>query len=76
MPDLRNPARRLPMAEQPKRAKPSMAGRRSRMSIRPGADRHSEDAPKMVDFRDPARIVLTAYEHRKRGKTPLTSPQG
>jgi len=30
----------------------------------PEADRYSEDAvPKMVDFRDPARSVLTAREH-------------
>jgi len=36
------------------------------------ADRHSEGAvPNIVDFRDPARGVLTAYEHRKHGKTPF-----
>ena len=41
------------------------------------ADRHSEDAvPKMVDFRDPARSVMTAHKHRKRGMTPFAGRQG
>jgi hypothetical protein len=43
----------------------------------PRADRHSEDdVPKMVDFRDPARSVLTAREHRKHGKTLFAGRQG
>ncbi len=30
---------------------------------------------KMVDFRDLARSLLTAREHRKRGKTPFAGRQ-